>query len=728
MIHRNVEYFEIAFTTRAAANIVIVSTTSGRNPIISGSFSLSENGGCGPFEMIFVRDAVPTIAVGSMIDFKVKLEDVAKTTYWSGYVTEIPNANTQSTVVRVGGHGLWKQVVNSLIVKFYAADDTDEIVKDILADINANIDVSSSTSEIVIASPVAIGDFEPQFTPASDAIALLAMIQQSTQYGVDQNRKLYFKDLDTTVNEDAHFHVGQKGSMGIAEYNLGDDSNELFNRVYIAANKLVGGGNLILARDDSSSQSTHGLKSKFIQAPALQDPTDIWAFADAQLNVGTTAKTIGNVRAGLFRHFLFPRGKARTHLGGGLYHDLKIAAVEYVFDGQNGLAGSAILGDPDIDVTSEIKKMTRGADFARNASISNTKIEHTRGVEFEQAALADAMQNSKFNVWTTSFADMKSIDENSSFHIHHDKTRQYIGCGYDFERAEYVFDVIADTGQVPATCRVHYDVDKYGRINFAHDADLTDFFYDTQPSTLSWFIDTVNPRAYQNQYIGPGQGNLEYNSVGQWFWQSGTAPAYYKFRVKKVDPQGESGNYYHMIIWNYLDSSNYNYIRMKTDNAPGYNRYRMYKLVSSVNTQIGGELLALRDSDNEIEVRAINAPTNTVMEVYTGGVSDGTISGAMPCQATRKVGLDHWGEGAVHSPQYWAKMDWWEWRQLGSMLFAQIWVSRDGGSTWTAVPISQGVSHKPITFSSGSGTHLKLKVRLNHPGRLYGLGVSWANI
>lgn len=727
MIDHKVEYFEIVFTTRAGARVYEISTSTGRNPIMSGSFSLSEYGGCGPFEVILRRDQIgPTIAVGSMIDFNVKLEDVAQTTYWSGYVTEIPNANTQSTVIRIGGHGLWKQVVNSLIVKFYAADDTDEIVKDILADINANIDVLSSTSEITTASPVAIGDFEPQFTPASDAIALLAMIQQSTQYGVDQNRKLYFKDLDTTVNDDANFYVGQTGPMGISEYNLADDSNELFNRVYIAANKLVGGGNLILARDDSSSQSTHGLKSKFIQAPALQDPTDIWAFADAQLNVGTTAKTIGDVRAGKFRHFLFPRGKARTHLIDGTSHDLKIAAVEYVFDGQQGLAGSAILGDPEIDVTSEIKKMTRGADFARNASISNTKIEHTRGVEFEQAALADAMQNSKFNVWTTSFADMKSIDENNSFHIEHDKTRQYIGCGYDFERAEYVFDVIADTGQVPATCRVHYDVDKYGRVNFAHDTDMTKFFTDTGPD---WFMDTVNPRVYQDQYVGGGGGSrLFYHSAGQYFWQTGSAPNYYTFRLNKVDAQGEAGAYYHLIYWSYVDSNNFNYIRMITNTSPGYNRYRFYKKVAGVTTQVGGELLALRDSDNEIQVAAIPSPSNTVLEVFTGGVSDGTIVGAAPCTATGLVGLVSWGLGAIHSPTYWAKCDWWEWRQLGSLLFAQIWVSRDAGSTWTAVPISQGVSHKPITFSSGSGTHLKLKVRLNHPGRLYGLGVSWANI
>jgi hypothetical protein len=544
------------------------------------------------------------------------------------------------------------------------------------------------------------------------------------EYGIQKDGVLYFRDRITDVDTRVFYDGKHFNSVDIKAR-----SDRVVNRLYLRGKNILGGGQLTLTRDDTTSNTRIallGIRSAVVDIPHIRTQDDIWRYGEYYL-AEHGERNISDVEIGPVIDYVWPSGRVELREADGTQIGVyDIDSVRYEYDDE-GFRGYISVGDePAPTFGTEMESLIRHIETERSAQVSNTKITHTRGVEFEQSALSDARKNSKFNVWTTSFNDLKSVDENTSFHMFHDQTRQYVGCGYDFEYAEYVFDVISNTGQIPSACRVHYDLDKYGRINFAVDDDLTDFFAD---DGSSWFIDTTAPKCYQDQFAGGGPSSLWYKSNQKWFWRKATpatAPSQYTFRLFKTDVLLEPLAIYYALVWDWLDVNNYNYIRMKSGTGfPEYNRHWMFKVVGGVHTQVGAELRSLKSSDNEIEIRARAPGVSTVCEVFTNGISDGTISGVMPFTAGNKCGLQAWGIGFPHVPAWFAKMDWWEWRELGSSPLAELWVSRDGGTTWNTIAATQGINHIAHTFTGATGTHLKLKVRLYHPARLYGLGVSF---
>lgn len=696
-----IDRWEMLFKTRAGALVDTVASSAARPHILGAEWEFSKNDGCGEASIQIMRDRLGSIDISNHVEIYATPIGGSRTLYYTGFIEHIDQPGSDKNVLTLKANGVWRQAETIVVVEYYAGQDIDDIVTDLLSDYNSIFDVSNSTSEISISSPYTLADLEQEYVRLSELIKLLAEVQGDVQYGIDQNKKLYFKDLDTSVVD--RYHAG----LNVSDLEITKHADNLINEIVMQSKTMVGGGNLTLVRSDSTSKSSYGTKSTIVQLPEL-DPDDIWQWAGQMLAETKDPHTTVNTGVLPLSDFVFPRGQIEVTDRDGATHTLPIEKVRYSLDPVAGLSCRMELGDrPQVTLADEMRRIFRGIQTSKQQTISNVKIEHTRGQEWSQTANNDAGQQGNHNRFTDAFDTKKAIDEDLSFHILFDKDRNYMGCPFDRSLSRIVTSIIP-SGQETDTIRVHADCDFYGRINFAFDEDLDDFWL----NTTNWEI-TEGKSAVTN-----------INSSDYLFYKDDETfdfPQEYKLRFRANFLRAATGVTCQMVF-NYQDASNRCWVRWLY--GATFMSVQLFEQTSGGGTnQRGSTLTGFNNQDLIIELTARNSPTNTTVEVFdTDDNSLGTITGTLAMTANNRVGPHNFyggGGGPV------SEVDYFEIQEIGDI---DIWVSRDGGTTWTQATIVHGPNNVNVNVSGQpSGTDIRIKGEMTHPGRLYGWGVSFKN-
>jgi len=698
--------WEVRIVTRAGAQTCLLSSSAGRSALRSASWSLGRIGGCLDFEMEVLADLLPgTIALSSLVEVRIQPVGGTKTLYYTGAITETPSAGTTAKVVRYRGVGLWEQWVNRLATSYYAGATTSAIATSILSDYSGETDISPVGTEISIASPYTVGDLELEYVTVADAVKLLAEVQKSVDYGIDQNRKFYFRDSDTGINE--HLHVGKH----IVSFEPSKRRDRLVNHVLLQNKKGVGGGLLIQSREDATSITTNGRRTKLVKLPDLSNPTDAWRYGDYLLGVSKNETTEVAVKPRTFEHFRFPKGKTRIYRGTTTY-DLPIEKVNYTL-GENSLEGELELGDrPVTELVAEVKELVRKIDVEQTSMISTTRIVHSRGEEFQQAALSDARKQGNYNVFADGFTDDKLLDPTLSKNLEY--REQHLTCNQDFNKATAI-SIPIETGQQVSTIRVHVDTDPYGRLEFTTQSDLDDFWTQTSPG--AWFIEQDVQRI--TNALNPGQRLVRrsLSSQGLYFPDTG-------FELRGQVLRNLS-NERMFLVWNWVDTLNYCHLSFKHDTASGYTKGYLGKVVGGAQTEVTANFTN-SGVVSAFTVKAVARKDPTESIGLLTDVSDPSnkclLTMAIPLVSGRQVLL---ATGPLPEAGAYS----WEWFEIRELGYVKVYVSRDDGTTWTEASIaSTGIYHTNVNVSAQpSGSKVRLKTEIAHPGRLYGWGISFKN-
>jgi hypothetical protein len=721
----NLDYYELIVTNRAGTQVALFSSSAGTGGLLSCTFSLERDVGCK--EMKFSINSASmngSISIGNLVTFKAKVSGNALATYWHGVISTVPGSGDTGTVWEYEAMGLFEgEIAEQRIIKYYAGATTSSLVTSILADIDTPVTaVSTSTSEISISSPYTVADFEAEFDDAGECIKQLALLQQDVQYGVDQNGKLYFKDYDTTTQWT--FVVGkQAGKISVKQ-----DLDGVLNEVYVQSKTIVGGGMLTLTRSDATSKTNYGTRTKVVQFRNSKVLADVARYGDSV--IARYKNPLSDVQAELpaISSFVFPRGKCRLLYSNGASVTYPILKMEYMLDKEQGLVGKMSVGDrimPTLEDTA--REVVRRIETNTGHLYSMTKIEHTEGEEFAQAALVDARENGLLNTFVDSIGNTKVWDPDQTARINVlddslivDPTKA-TGC--------VAVSNGIPTGETLTSVRLGFHFDAQGRVNFRVEGDETKFFDNGAGS--------ANPDWRVN-----GQNGLEcFKSAGATLYYKETAatgfelPANHgwiaKFRDAGIAPTGA----YARVIFGYVDTNNYNFVEIQRGATTI--TYRHAKIVAGVTTDLDYSG-ALSIADHVVGVQYFSGSGHQ-LKIWDGDMSTVLYTGAyqtISVPASSRTGLFQWWDATAGQTRAYCRWFEIEMPLSGHVYSGNVYISRknafdeteftsgiymEGGWHQGAYTVFQDVSLTGVA----SGETLRAWFRWVHPGRLKGWSLSW---
>lgn len=262
------------------------------------------------------------------------------TPWFTGFIQSIPQPGQKRPFTYLG-FGFFEQLDWVLITDSYESQEVSVIVKDIIQNT-----VAPSTQIVYNASKVDVTAYTVEsmnfdHIPAKDAIQALADIAQGWEFGVDNSREFYFREIDT----DVYYHYW--ASKHFQEVELVEDPHAIRNKLYVKLGQIQeSGSNIIGEVHDDPSIASYGLREMVITAPEMIDSDDALQWAAQILaekkNPEVKAK-IDNVLLDADKLIIDSKGKVRLTAYEGSEYTLAIKKVGY------SIAKSGILATLELE-------------------------------------------------------------------------------------------------------------------------------------------------------------------------------------------------------------------------------------------------------------------------------------------------------------------------------------------------------------------------------------------
>lgn len=286
----------------------VVSSNAGRNILQKCSFELLPTGP-GKFDLTL------TERVDVEHDYRVDIHVWNSPKPWySGFVQHLPNAGTTERSWAISGFGFFAMVEDSLVTGKWPAGTyphqiAADLAKQLQADTGGRISIGpisattqatqifqvDSTGKVLQGTPVAYVNYTTagnvQFlrTPFKDAMRVVTDLSGEYEWGVDENRQFFFREISQAVTDDSRWWAGRH----LETYVPAEDSSKIKNRMYIklgtqrhdlaADSPLFGTNFLELPLEDTESQQLYRVRTGIYSAAAALDPTDATRAAAVEL-------------------------------------------------------------------------------------------------------------------------------------------------------------------------------------------------------------------------------------------------------------------------------------------------------------------------------------------------------------------------------------------------------------------------------------------------------------
>lgn len=336
-------------------------------------------GGCGACTLQLALSELAD--VGADYDIQIRLEDGQGATnlVYRGYVdSERPVVDVNNSI-ELRAFGYSGQLGRVRVKETYTAQEVSVIVKDIL-----DTYVLPETSIIYDAADIEASTFTVDSiefdTMADSALKTLAELAGSIEWGVNRNRKFFFKAQDNDVRHYAKYKID------VDKYDNINDYSGIVNRLYIKGGKVAG----VTFEDtvnNTESQTNYGLRSEIVSNSSIvtsgvAQRYGTMVLADkARVQVKATIKIAKSTR---FFEETIPVGKINIigtsvalakYYGDSdaIYGDFRYGGVSNLQIGKitykvadEGLDINMTAGFARPDVAEQIKKLTFEIDQLRN--------------------------------------------------------------------------------------------------------------------------------------------------------------------------------------------------------------------------------------------------------------------------------------------------------------------------------------------------------------------------
>lgn len=246
------------------------------------SWAYSRIGGCGEFSFKLPRKRFSERAI--IGDFNVRIyyrnpETGVFDLWYQGLIeSKVPTVKGNTENIIITGHGYQSQLSRIYLNNItYTSQEVSVIVKDILDNyVTPDTDITYSASDIEVTSfTVSSINFNDD---VKSAFQKLADITGSREWGVDKNRKFFFKARSSTIG--FRFLSG----TNIMDFEDTQDFSKIINRIIFQGAQA--GGTYFTAGpyNDTASQAKYGIRSTVIQNSSVVTSDVASQLADAKFD------------------------------------------------------------------------------------------------------------------------------------------------------------------------------------------------------------------------------------------------------------------------------------------------------------------------------------------------------------------------------------------------------------------------------------------------------------
>lgn len=229
------------------------------------SWSYNRIGGCGSFSFdVPIRFCEETF-LGGNFNVKIYRKDPADLEYDLWYQGRIEDKSYAvkgvEEVITVSGNGYQSQLKDIYISKTYSATEASAIITNLLDTYIVPLtDIEYDAGDIV-ATSFTFDSLEVN-KDAMDAVSTVANVVGSREWGVDKDRKLFFKARSSSVG--FRFPIDAK----VLRWSNDTSSKEIINRVFIIGGDVAG---VPFTREvnNSASQRKWGRRDKVVQNSSI---------------------------------------------------------------------------------------------------------------------------------------------------------------------------------------------------------------------------------------------------------------------------------------------------------------------------------------------------------------------------------------------------------------------------------------------------------------------------
>jgi hypothetical protein len=352
------------------------------NEILSVRWDYSRIGGCGAFSFSLPRNYCEEKYISGDFNIRIYIRNPDTDIYdlwYQGLVEDkTPTVSGHKEVIEVSGHGYSAQLSRIQIDRDYSSDEiARDVVKHIMDnDITSNTDITYDDGDIVATTFTA--DTLEFNTDAKSAIETCADIAGTREWGVDKDRKFFFKARSSTPG--FYFPLGTK----ITNFKSNQNFRDIVNRVVIQGGE-TGGAPYTNTYNDTVSQAKYNRRDKVIQNSAITTNTVASQYADAIF--AEYSDVIRRASCSLVNHFsriestipipLFivkTRGRlyGEFKYGEGLYSGLverQVNRIQYKIDNKKNLSINLNLGQVRPGLAENIAQLEHQLEQQRSASL-----------------------------------------------------------------------------------------------------------------------------------------------------------------------------------------------------------------------------------------------------------------------------------------------------------------------------------------------------------------------
>ena len=341
------------------------------------SWDYSRNGGCGGFRFSIPRTYCDEKFISGDFNIKIYIRNSSTKAYdlwYQGLIEDKSIDVRDKEKIVISGHGYSSQLSRIQIDQDYSSKTIEYIVDATLDTVVANTDIIKDT---ISATGVTADTLEFN-TDAKTVIESCADITGTREWGVDKDRKFFFKARSSSVG--FNFPLG-----GIITSFKEDQSfKDMINNV-IVQGAVSSGTPFTREKGDTSSQTKYGLREKVIQNSNVSTNTVADQLADAVLaefkdvirrascsliNYSTRVET--TIPIPLFKIKRLAKTYGTEKYGTFLYSgeiEYQINRIKYAINKNSVLSVSLNLGFLRPSISEEIKRLENKLEQQRSESL-----------------------------------------------------------------------------------------------------------------------------------------------------------------------------------------------------------------------------------------------------------------------------------------------------------------------------------------------------------------------
>jgi len=333
--------------------------------ILNVNFTLMEFG-CESFSICLAKKPNFAIEYRTRVDIHLFNDN---NPWFSGYVMKMPVEGNTKIEYKYTGFGFYYQLETCIVDKKYTNTEVSEIVDDIIQTfVEPKTDIVYDSYKIENTG-YTINEIEFNKVTAKEALSDLAEIAQNFVIGAEEDRKFFFRAINTSVNNNAIKVVGKHTKA----YVLEKDASEILNKIYILAGKITSGSNYICTVEDEASQNTYGIREGTLTIPSSLNASDAQRWGNYKLNEKKDPIEKAKVQdIDLQLNIIKADGKARIFDKSGNKKELYIKKVSYEISSK-GVKCDMELGKLFLPISEEILNLLRDLKNETELQRANVK-------------------------------------------------------------------------------------------------------------------------------------------------------------------------------------------------------------------------------------------------------------------------------------------------------------------------------------------------------------------